>query len=180
MGDNFTVTGVLPELDAIREDWYDLMKTLAPTSELVHPDTMEISSGMIAALLGVFRYKKFTFDFAALSAAATSKSISIFTLPGGGVIDSVKIKHSNEFTGGGVTATTLSVGISGDLAKYAVAFDVFQAPGDTVFGFNSIVSAETHNPVGTPVVLTATSTTADLDQLDQGDVDVWIRYGATI
>ena len=77
-----------------------------------------------------FRVRKAYSDF---TAAATTESIELYSLPAGAVIHAVIQKHSASFTGGSISAYTTSVGITGTLAKYAAAFNVFQAAAATTF-----------------------------------------------
>lgn len=108
----------------------------------------------------------------AFQTAATTLSITLFTLAAAGLIHAVKIKHSTAFGGGAITAYTLSVGIAGTLAKYASAFDVFQAVSNTAFQTSSVLGSE-NNGAGTAILITATSTTANLNASTTGVVDVW-------
>lgn len=108
----------------------------------------------------------------AFQTAATTLSITLFTLAAAGLIHAIKIKHSTAFGGGAITAYTLSVGIAGTLAKYATAFDVFQAPSNTAFQTSSILGSE-NNGAGTAILITAISTTANLNASTTGVVDVW-------
>lgn len=109
----------------------------------------------------------------AFQAAATTNSITLFTLIPAGTIHAVKIKHSTAFGGGAITAYTLSVGIAGTLAKYATAFDVFQAVSNTAMQMTGVTGTE-NNGAGTAILITATSTTANLNASTTGAVDVWV------
>jgi hypothetical protein len=88
------------------------------------------------------------------------------------VIHAVKIKHSAAFTGGLISAYTVSVGIVGNLVKYAPAFNVFQAPGNTVQQISSTVGTENHG-AATSIRLAAVSIGANLNAATTGAVDVW-------
>lgn len=89
-------------------------------------------------------WQAFTVSATDFTAEATSEDIELFSLPATGVIHAVKIKHTTSFNDGGSGSFTLSVGIAGTLTKYAGAFDVFQATGDTVFQMSSVVDSEDH------------------------------------
>lgn len=108
----------------------------------------------------------------ALAAAALTNSITLFSLIPGGVIHAVKIKHSTAFGGGLIAAYTVSVGIAGTLAKYAPAFDVFQAPGATVME-NSFIGGSENQATAVNILLSAFSVGANLDQATAGVVDIW-------
>ena len=60
----------------------------------------------------------FTVAESAIRAAATTEDIELFSLPARGVIHKVVLKHTASFTGGGLTAFTLSVGIVGTLVLF--------------------------------------------------------------
>jgi hypothetical protein len=110
--------------------------------------------------------------FGDLAAAALTNDIEVLSLGAAGVIHAVKIKHSAAFTGGAIATYTLSVGIVGNLVKYAPAFNVFQAPGNTVFQVSSVVGSENHG-AATSIRLAAVSTGANLNAATSGAVDVW-------
>lgn len=119
------------------------------------------------------RWTKYTKTYAQLAAASTANDIELFSLAAGEVVHAVKIKHSAAFTGGGASAYTLSVGIAGNLTKYASAFNVFQAPGNTVLQLTNVVGTENHG-AATSIRLAAVSTGANLDLITAGSVDVWV------
>lgn len=121
-------------------------------------------------------WKKYTISHTALQAAALSNDIELFSLPAFGAIHNVIIKHSTAFSGTGITAYTLSVGISGNLTKYASAFDVFQATGAGVGQSSSVFDFESMSGA-TSIRLSATSTGANLDQSAAGSVDVYVLWG---
>jgi hypothetical protein len=120
-------------------------------------------------------WTKYTVTYLDLAAAATTNDVDLFTLPAGGVIHGVKIKHSTAFSGGAISAFTVSVGITGTLAKYASAFDVFQAVGNTAQQISSTVGTENHG-ASTSIKIAATSTGANIDQATSGSVDVWAMW----
>ena len=182
MAKRFNTTTTLPQTGVTRQDFVDLAETMDPTTELVDDTTIEVVAGQLAVRLNGARLAKYTISHTALKTAATTNDIALLTLPAGGLIQNVVLKHSAAFTGGSISAYTLTVGISGDLDKYtpAVLFDVFQAPGDAVFEFATTQGIETFNASGTSIRLAAISTGADLDQSTAGSVDVWVNYGACI
>jgi hypothetical protein len=105
-------------------------------------------------------------SYADVSTGSLINSITLFSLPAGSIVHGVVIYHTTEFLGGNITNTTLSLGISGDLVKYASPWDVFQAPATNL----ALVSQDffledVANPVN--VLLTATSD-VNLSDLTQG------------
>lgn len=75
----------------------------------------------------------YTKTSADLTDADTSEDEVLFNLPARGKVWAVNIKHSTAFSGGTLSAMTVSVGDSSSPTLYATAFDVFQAAGDTAF-----------------------------------------------
>jgi len=88
-------------------------------------------------------WTKYTVLYSALATAGVTNDIELFSLPAKTVVEKVIIKTSTAFLGGLIATYTLSVGISGTLAKYIAAFDVFQTVGATVFGFSAATVAST-------------------------------------
>jgi len=68
---------------------------------------------------------KVTKTFSDFSAASLTNDIEIFSLPAGCRIESVTIDSTTGFTGGLISAYTISVGITGNLVKFAAALSVF-------------------------------------------------------
>lgn len=119
---------------------------------------------------------KKTLTYTQLAAAALTNSVALFNLPAKGVIHAVRIKHSASFTGGGITAYTVSVGITGSLTKYAGAFNVFQAVADTSAGKQITGTVGTESDLtATSILATATSTTSNLNAATAGSVDIWVQ-----
>jgi hypothetical protein len=125
------------------------------------------------------KWVKVTMGFADFSAAALTSSPEVYSLPAGGVIHAVKIKHSAAFTGGTIATYTISVGIVGTVAKYSAAFNVFQAPGNTVQQLTSTVGTENHGAV-TSIKATAVSTVGNLDAATTGSVDIWLLVSGAV
>jgi hypothetical protein len=116
------------------------------------------------------KYTKIAADFAA---AATTNSITLFTAPAGTVIHAVKVKHSTAFSGGGITAYNVGLGITGNLQKYATNFNVFQVAAATTFQLTQNLNSEDHGATW-DVKATANSTGANLNAAGAGSVDIWV------
>lgn len=125
------------------------------------------------------RWKKYTVTHTALQAAAMANDIQLFSAVAGSIIHGVKIRHTVQFAGTGITDYKISVGIVGNLTKYATAFDVDTAPSGTNFQLSSTVGSEDHT---TPVSIrvAATSTGANLDQSTAGSVEVWVLESVAV
>lgn len=140
-------------------------------------------------LNGGLAYVKFTLTYSDLSTAGLSQSINLqqnpipggavaitpavnFQIPQGGVLLGVRIHHTTAFSGGAITAMTVSVGKSGSNAFFASAFDVFQAVGDTTLQETSLFKAGGINAV--PVTATFTSIGANVNAATAGSVDIYL------
>jgi hypothetical protein len=132
------------------------------------------------APISIPRWTKYTKAYADFSAAALTNSITLFTAPAGAVIHSVKIKHSTAFSGTGITAYRVGLGIAGALQGYATDFNVFQAVTSTQFQLSNILASEDHG--GTwDVKATATSVGANLDAASgTGSVDIWVLISVVL
>lgn len=105
--------------------------------------------------------------------AALTNSVVGFVLPIKGYIHATKQKHSVAFTGGAISAVTSQVGITGNLAKYAAAFNVFQAPGDTPAQKQITANIGIESDVTTTnILVTFTSVGANLSALTAGSLTV--------
>jgi len=113
----------------------------------------------------------YTVNASDFTAAANTQAITLFSLLAGYKIYDVSIKSSVAFSRGTSTAFTLSVGITGVLDKYATAFDVFQAVGDTVFQTSEANAIEDYGSA-TTVRVTAISTNDTLDNIGTGTVAI--------
>jgi len=159
---NFDTTVTLPHVDCPEESVYQLCRTLKPTAALVDgsslkvdPTTGQISGGTLAPY-----FRKITKTFSNLAQATTSFDIELFQLPAGGVIHALKLKHSAAFTGGPISAYTLSIGISTNLTKYMAAKSVFGAPSGTNY---SIVWAPFFNVMNVTLTFSASYAQAELN-----------------
>lgn len=118
------------------------------------------------------RWFKVTKGFADFSTAGTALDIEAWALPAGGIIHATKIKHSAAFTGGAISAYTVSLGIVGTLAKYGAAFSVFGAPSNTSFQVTGTIGSESHG-AAVSIRAAAVSTGANLNAATAGSVELW-------
>ena len=133
----------------------------------------ELDASNITTGIGLPVWRKITVSHTALQTASTANDVELLSLPAAATIHAVIIKHTTAFAGTGVTGYTASIGISGDLTKYASAFDVLQATGDTVAQSTNVVDVENFGSA-TSIRIAATSTGANLDQSTAGSVDVYV------
>jgi len=121
----------------------------------------------------VIRWDKVTKSYSDFSAASLSNDIEIYLLPEGSVIHGVVIKHSTSFSGGLIASYTISVGIIGNLSKYAPSFSVSQAVSDTAFQATSCFYLENWGS-SKSVRANAVSLIGLLNADTQGEVEFYI------
>jgi hypothetical protein len=141
----------------IENSWFNILKTV-----------IEEGSG---------QWTKYTVTYSDLSAAALTNDIELFSLLAKEIPEVMIIKHSVSFQdsgGGSISAFSVSLGVTGDLTKMASAFDVYQAAGATVFQVSEYATPENFSSA-TSIRIAATSVGANLDQADQGSLDVWVK-----
>lgn len=114
-------------------------------------------------------------NYSDFTAAATTEDIELFELPTACVVHAVMMVPQQSFGGGSISAYTLSVGITGNLTKYAAAYDVLAAtPGDTEFQLSTTQGVENIGD-STSLRVAATSTSDDLDQATTGSIDIYLK-----
>lgn len=143
---------------------------VAPVTEVTAEDAINELGGLIAESP---TWQKITVSHTSLQAAATTNDIELFSAAAGEVIHGLVIKHTTAFSGGSITAYIVSVGVSGDLEKYALPFDVFQSTGDTVKDVTSVLDLESFSGA-TSIRIAAESTGDNLDQSAAGSVDIYV------
>lgn len=121
-------------------------------------------------------WRKYTKSYSDIGFSGLTNSVTLVNLPPNGYIEEIFITHSAAFTGGSISAYTVSVGITGDAENLSSTFDVFQAPGDAL-GLSNKISAFYSKTSIQSIKLFATSVGANLDQATSGSVDVYIKYG---
>jgi len=183
---NFLINDNVPAAACSQSDIELAIETAEPTTDVVEAGVLDVVGGVLTVSGNVPVWRKYTVGHADFQAAALTNDIELFQLPAKGVVHAVKIKHSVPFAGAGIAAYTLSVGIVGTLAKYAAAFDVFQAAGDTTMLLNwldyanSTTDGETHAAGGTSIRVAATAVGANLDQSTAGAADIWVLWSVTV
>lgn len=136
----------------------------------------ELTVTGVSQAVGLPIWKNYTISHTELQAAATTNDIQLLSLPAKGVIHAVIIKHNTAFSGGAISAYTVSVGISGNLTKYASAFNVFQATGDTVAQSTNVLDVENFGSA-TSIRISATSVGANLNASTAGSVTISVLWG---
>lgn len=120
---------------------------------------------------GIFQWQEFTVSYSDLAAAATGNDIALYTLPAKTALMGVYIKHTTPFSGGGISSYSVSVGISGRLERYASAFDVLQAVGDTAHQDSQIFFTPSESAT-TQIRISAKTSSINLDQATGGSATI--------
>lgn len=121
--------------------------------------------------------KKYTKTFTDLTDADTEQDPVLFNLPARGKVWAVNIKHSTAFSGGGLSAMTVSVGDSTSPTLYALAFDAFQAVADDKFQDGpSAPNFLSSTWAARDVFARFTSTGANMNAVTAGSVDVHVCW----
>jgi len=106
--------------------------------------------------------------------AALAGDVEKYSLPARCTIEGVALKTSVAFSGPGITAVTLSVGLAGNLAKYLSPYDAFAAVSNTRIGAANLLFPENFG-AATSVRLAAESVGANLSVLTAGAGCLWLK-----
>lgn len=110
-------------------------------------------------------------DYTDFSAAATTNNVEIYSLAAGSIIHAVIVRTTTPFTGGAISAYTLSVGITGTATKYSAAADVFAGTQEDQLASALIPESWT---AATSIKGFATSTTANLSAATAGAATIYL------
>lgn len=116
----------------------------------------------------------FTVPESALTAASAIEDVVLFNLPARAKISAVNVKHSQAFTGGGLTAMTVSVGDSSGAAFYTSAFDIFQPSGNVAMQDTNLFKSSTS--AARNVLARFTATGANVVDANSGSLDVAVCW----
>jgi hypothetical protein len=121
------------------------------------------------------QWTKYTFPYTNFTAASTTEQVTLFSLPAKGLIHYCVQKHSTSFAAPGLSYLSVTIGLSGDPARYCPILNVYAAVG-TSSAF--IPSGSAFIPesftASTAIVVTGISTGANLNTLTAGSLDVWV------
>lgn len=114
---------------------------------------------------------KITKTFSDFSSASVTNSITIYTLPAKAIIHAVQMIVTTAFSGGLIATYTISVGISGTNAKYAIATNSFTGAG--LPAINVLPGIESSSGA-TSITATAISTVGNLNAAVAGSIDIYL------
>lgn len=136
-----------------------------------------VSTAQAAAIAAIPapQWIKVTKTYTNFATAALANDISIYTLPIKGYVHDVKIVASTAFSGGTISAATISIGKAGALTRYTPVVDVFT-------GNSSLLAAHAPLPYCESMVATTDIRAAiivvgvaqTLNNLSAGSVDIYL------
>lgn len=117
---------------------------------------------------------QFTIGAATLTNASTTEDETLFPLPGGAKVIGASVQHSTAFSGGTLTAMTVSVGDSSSVVFYTSPFDLFAAASDTNFQDTNMFKSSTS--LARPVLARFTATGDNMVNVTAGSVDIVVCW----
>lgn len=142
------------------------------------PGTL-IESAKVNADLGYLKdqaplLQKFTVAYATFSAmgATAVGTQTVFSLAADDILSGLVVKHSASFSGGGISAAKLKVGIPGNEDKYLAEFDVLQSTGAGVCSLSQLLECEFS---ATSLIIVLSLTGGNLNALTRGSVDIYVK-----
>lgn len=127
-------------------------------------------------LTSASKWVKVTKTYAQLAAAGLTNDIEAYSLPSGWVLQEAMVRMTTAFTGGLIASYTMSLGLSGTLAKYMAATSVFASPPAGITG-NQIPGSLPDAPSfggATSIRLAAISTVGLLNAATAGSIDIYL------
>lgn len=119
------------------------------------------------------QWVKVTKTHSDFSTAGLTNDISIYALPSKGYIHDVKIIPSTAFSGGTISAYTISVGIAGSLTKYAIATNTFTGNTTLTTIHTPLIGLESTSGA-TDIRAQAVSVTGLLNAATAGSADIYL------
>jgi len=166
--------GTLAELSANITDQNVLGTSTVFAGDITGTSSATVVDGLIT------KTTQFSLQHSAFQTGSTTNDVQLFSLLAGWELDTVTILHTARFLGGLISAYTLSVGILGDLTKYAPAHDVFQNVSSTVFGGPTVTNDIENSGAAASIRIAAVSTGADLSATVSGQVIVAVTMHQSI
>jgi hypothetical protein len=121
-------------------------------------------------------YIEQAFDHSEFTAAATSESLAIAGLPANVMLLAAEVDVTELFDGGAITATELTVGVSGNEDAFVDDIDAQAGSGSTGRQNNNFQTNYPYCLVNGAPLLTATATGGNVSTFTQGAVTVRLFY----
>lgn len=130
-------------------------------------------------LYGWIKVEKTYSDF---SVAAKTNSVTVYTLPVGGILLAVKMKTSAAFSGGGATYVDMRLGISGsynyEKGYFDPGMDLMLAVADDSFNYTAVQKATSYG--ATAAVIATVDSDVNLNTLADGAVGFWFLIASAV
>lgn len=157
------------------------LRFVAPSVSIGTPPS---ATGVIVMATGVVRrlIHKVKVTQPALTAAATTQDITLWTTPAKCKVERIIAQVNTAFTGGSVSAMTITAGNSAGGNQYLLSTSVFSGTpviGGAVASMGAAVLSATladYSATALTVQARFTATTANLSTLTAGDMDFYIEY----
>lgn len=120
-------------------------------------------------------WQSVTVPYSSLTNVSLSEQVSLFTLPAGAMLTGLFIKHTQSFSGSGITDVYAQLGTVGTPGQFIPDFDVYQAIGDQVYD-NIALNYLASWANATVIYANFVATGANLSALTQGSVTIWYQY----
>lgn len=106
--------------------------------------------------------------------AGLTNSVTVYSLPAGGIIHGVKFKHSVTFDGPAITEYWLSLGFAGETQALLIEYDAESTPvANDNFAISQVFDSRNH-VAATNVIMTARSVGNNLNTSQQGTGQLWL------
>lgn len=159
------------------QTWVEQMK---PTVNVVDDNTMKVVNdkfevGQVVTRWALFRHNFTSFETAGL----TSPDVTLINFGPGTVINNVKVNVREIFAGTAIATAVLNVGLTpGDPNEFCEDVDMEIAtaavPAATYLGDDQ--NKFLYENANQALLANLVTTGANTDQLDQGEVDIWVQY----
>ena len=125
---------------------------------------------------------RFTISYADLTAAATTQTIALKTIPAGSILLGLRVKPSTAFRGTAWSALTVSVGSAvGGATYFASALDCYQAVADTALQESASFKAGTIAAQAINAYFTSTGGNLSVGTAGSVDIDVlWLNCNTSL
>lgn len=180
MSNNFAQNFELPDTGVTKLLLQTWAEQLNPTSNLVDDNTLKVVNNKIEAGLVTTRWALFRHNFTSFETGGlTSPDVTLINFGPGCVINTIKVNVREVFAGTAIATALLNVGLTpGSPNEFIDDADMEIAtstvPSKTYVG--SDPSMFLTEDVGQALLANLVTTGANTDQLDQGEVDIWVQY----
>ena len=132
----------------------------------------------ITGVAGGVIWQKYTLPYTSFQIAALTNSVPVITLQPRTVVMAGLLKQSVTFVGSGISALGITLGVSGNTAKYAISLNALGTVSDSSFStLTGAINDLQGFTTGVSLLATATALGANLSALTAGSLDVYLLCG---